>query len=351
MRTCEAGFTLLELSIVIAIMSLLAVMSVPRYLEEINDNRAKLTASETQAVIDAARTYRARNGFWPGGATCLQAIQALQDNVPPLIPGNLSVNKYNKAVSTSCTAFTFSVDQEVAQDWDGVLSNMLPGTSIVNTSTYRIRTTIGVPGSEPALDSKLSRVVTANADLNRMQTNLLLGGNNISEVNDISAASASISGNVSANTLTSQSASIAGQVNSNSAVTNYATINGTATIGSQVTYGTAAVYGETWFGGASQFDGNVVLKQGAVIANIVGENTACGILGQQARNSTGATLSCDNYRWTKPGGINGMRNCRWITGAPFATKICPANMVATGMNYNGYGSGYSDHDVYCCEVY
>ncbi|MCS8081750.1 prepilin-type N-terminal cleavage/methylation domain-containing protein [Pseudomonas aeruginosa] len=42
MRTCEAGFTLLELSIVIAIMSLLAVMSVPRYLEEINDNRAKL---------------------------------------------------------------------------------------------------------------------------------------------------------------------------------------------------------------------------------------------------------------------------------------------------------------------
>ncbi|WP_238595401.1 hypothetical protein, partial [Pseudomonas aeruginosa] len=59
----------------------------------------------------------------------------------------------------------------------------------------------------------------------------------------------------------------------------------------------------------------------------------------------------DNYRWTKPGGINGMRNCRWITGAPFATKICPANMVATGMNYNGYGSGYSDHDVYCCEVY
>lgn len=46
-----------------------------------------------------------------------------------------------------------------------------------------------------------------------------------------------------------------------------------------------------------------------------------------------------------------MRNCRWITGAPFATKICPANMVATGMTYNGYGSGYSDHDVYCCEVY
>ncbi|KAB0728114.1 prepilin-type N-terminal cleavage/methylation domain-containing protein, partial [Pseudomonas aeruginosa] len=231
MRTREAGFTLLELSVVIAIMSMLAVMSVPRYLEEINDNRVKLAASETQTVIDAARTYRARNGSWPGGATCLQAIQALQDNVPPLIPGNLSVNKFNKAVSTSCTAFTFSVDQEVAQDWDGVLSNMLPGTSIVDTAANRIRTTIGVPGSEPALDSKLSRIVTANADLNRMQTNLLLGGNNISEVNNISAVSASISGNVSTNTLTAQSASISGQVNSNSAVTNYATINGTATIG------------------------------------------------------------------------------------------------------------------------
>ncbi|QCP73911.1 type IV pilin protein [Pseudomonas aeruginosa] len=50
MRTCEAGFTLLELSIVIAIMSLLAVMSVPRYLEEINDNRAKLTAKVDPSV-------------------------------------------------------------------------------------------------------------------------------------------------------------------------------------------------------------------------------------------------------------------------------------------------------------
>lgn len=44
------GFTLVELMVVLAILSLLASLSVPNYIDEINLKRANLAASETQAT-------------------------------------------------------------------------------------------------------------------------------------------------------------------------------------------------------------------------------------------------------------------------------------------------------------
>lgn len=46
-----------------------------------------------------------------------------------------------------------------------------------------------------------------------------------------------------------------------------------------------------------------------------------------------------------------MRNCQWYVFPAWSTKYCPAPKVMAGMNYVGYGSGYSDHDLYCCEPY
>lgn len=54
----QAGFSLLELSIVLGIMAMLAVAAVPRYMEEINRNRSRVTTENTQAILDAARAYR-----------------------------------------------------------------------------------------------------------------------------------------------------------------------------------------------------------------------------------------------------------------------------------------------------
>ncbi|MCK1878161.1 pilus assembly FimT family protein, partial [Pseudomonas aeruginosa] len=48
----QAGFSLLELSIVLGIMAMLAVAAVPRYMEEINRNRSRVTTENTQAILD-----------------------------------------------------------------------------------------------------------------------------------------------------------------------------------------------------------------------------------------------------------------------------------------------------------
>ncbi|MFR6842381.1 type II secretion system protein [Pseudomonas aeruginosa] len=51
------GFTLIELAIVLAVMAMIAVYATPRYMEQLNQKRAILTAQETQSFLDAARSY------------------------------------------------------------------------------------------------------------------------------------------------------------------------------------------------------------------------------------------------------------------------------------------------------
>lgn len=58
----QAGFTMLELSIGLAIMAIIVIYTTPNLIEDLNEKRANITAQETQTLIDAARTYRIREG-------------------------------------------------------------------------------------------------------------------------------------------------------------------------------------------------------------------------------------------------------------------------------------------------
>lgn len=181
----QSGFTLLEIAIVLAIAAMLAIFSVPSFLEEINERRATVTVQETQAILDAARVFRVQNGTWPGIPTCANAITVLSGGGTPFLGGIGANNKYNFAYTTSCPGNIFRVTQRAIPDWDSYLANALPGTIISVAATNTIQTTIGVPGTEPALDSKLERLATGNPEDNRMRTTLLMGQNQIQEGGDI----------------------------------------------------------------------------------------------------------------------------------------------------------------------
>ncbi|WP_259677147.1 shufflon system plasmid conjugative transfer pilus tip adhesin PilV, partial [Pseudomonas putida] len=310
----QAGFSLLELTIVLAIMAMLAVAAVPRYMEEINRNRSRVTTENTQAILDAARAYRLSNGAWPGGASCINAISEMVSQSPAMLPPGLEVNKYNNAVSTSCTAWTFSVDQSIVEDWDGVLANNLPGTSIVNASQNRIRSTIGIPGSETANDAKLSRLAEQNVELNRMKTNLLLGNFDIEEVGRIEAVNATISGLAKAGRVEAVSAAISGLAQAGRVEAVSAAISGLAQAGrieavnaaitgllqaGRVEAVNAAISGlaevsQLRVNGESQFSGEGTFQDGISLQKVVQENTFCPKTGAIARTSTGAILSCQS---------------------------------------------------------
>lgn len=260
------GFTLVEMAVVLAIAAMIAIATVPNYMARLNQTRADTTIQDTQAIIDAARAYRSEKGAWPGNATCSNAIAALGATSPPMLVGVSTTNRYNYPVTTSCTQYTFSVDQNTVMDWDGVVVNGLPGSQIVNASTYQIRTTVGAPGTEAALDGKLSRIATGNAELNRMRTNLLMGGNTIDEVNAVNAQTLNAAGAVNTQTLNA-SGGIYGQLVNTS---------GGVTAGGNVT-----TYGYLDMNGYAA-EGNWCAKAGLVTTT-----------------SSGADLTCQGNRWVR----------------------------------------------------
>ncbi|MCU9528348.1 type II secretion system protein [Pseudomonas mosselii] len=262
-RRRQSGFSLLELAVSIAIMAMMTAATVPSYMEGINEMRANLTAQETQSILDAARAYRAEKGGWPGAPLCANALSVLQTTSPPFIGGISSTNKYKSPITTSCTTNTFSVDQNIIKDWEGVVANSLPGTTVVSTATSLIRSTVSAPGSESGLNDKLSRTAQANAELNRMRTTLLMGNNNITEVNNLDTVSVTASGMVSAQTLSS---------------TGRATVGDLAIMGSNT------------------------------------ESATCSPNGLVSRTAGGTPLNCTNGRWVKqvaynPGTVTTGQGC------------------------------------------
>jgi prepilin-type N-terminal cleavage/methylation domain-containing protein len=184
----ERGFTLVELVVAMAVMALMAALLTPNFMEEINQRRANLTAQDTQSILDAVRSYRSNTGSWPGGAGCTTAISVL--TTANYLRGVTATNRYNQAVTTTCTANTFSVVQRALPNWDGYLVNSLPGTTITNAGSNQITSSVGVPGSEPALSAKLSRVATGNVEDNRMRTTLYMGNQQITEAGNLTFSTA-----------------------------------------------------------------------------------------------------------------------------------------------------------------
>ena len=184
----QSGFTLIELVVVMAVMALIAALMTPNMMEELNLRRANLTAEDTSAILDAARSYRVATATWPGGAACATAINVLKTG--GYLGAMSTDNRYNNPITTSCNSRTFSVSQSAVEDWDGYLVNSIAGTEITAPATFQITSTVGIPGSEPALSSKLSRVATGNLEDNRMRTTLYMGGQDVNEAGDINFSQA-----------------------------------------------------------------------------------------------------------------------------------------------------------------
>jgi prepilin-type N-terminal cleavage/methylation domain-containing protein len=328
----QRGFTVLELMVVMSIIAIMAALTTDSITNQINQKRSDTTIQETQLLIDAARSYRMATGTWPGNATCSNAVTVLTTSSPAYLSGMATTNKFNSAVTTSCTATTFSVDQNAVADWDGYVVNSLPQTQIVNAATSQLRTTVGIPGSEPALDAKLSRIATGNAELNRMRTNLLLGNNNIAEVNNITASSGNIT-TLAASSLTADNASITNLGAGTANITNLNATTGNISnlgAGNLSVAGNAGINGQLGVAGQSQFYSQANFSGPVVLNMVVSENTGCTPWGALARDGSGKTLSCQSGIWKGAGGVNtqtatcaasGTFNAECVASCPAGTKI------------------------------
>lgn len=78
----SAGFTLLELLVVVAIIGLLAAYVGPRYLTQLNKSEVTAARSQIEALARALESYRLDNGSYPSAEVGLKALRNRPNNQP-----------------------------------------------------------------------------------------------------------------------------------------------------------------------------------------------------------------------------------------------------------------------------
>lgn len=73
-RIRQAGFTLIELMVVLVIIGVLAALIVPNVLDRADDARATAAKTDVTNLMQALRMYRLDNQRYPSGEQGLQAL-------------------------------------------------------------------------------------------------------------------------------------------------------------------------------------------------------------------------------------------------------------------------------------
>lgn len=73
-RRIQAGFTLIELMVVLVIIGVLAALIVPNVLDRADDARATAAKTDVTNLMQALRMYRLDNQRYPTGEQGLQAL-------------------------------------------------------------------------------------------------------------------------------------------------------------------------------------------------------------------------------------------------------------------------------------
>jgi general secretion pathway protein G len=75
-RTVQAGFTLIELMVVLVIIGVLAALIVPNVLDRADDARSTAARTDVNNLMQALKLYRLDNQRYPTGEQGLQALVA-----------------------------------------------------------------------------------------------------------------------------------------------------------------------------------------------------------------------------------------------------------------------------------
>ena len=97
-RPHEAGLTLVEMIVVLAIIALVAALIVPNVIGRPDQARVTVAQSDLKAIGAALKMYRLDNGDYPSTEQGLAALHVKPTSAP--IPGNWQAGGYLDAVPT-----------------------------------------------------------------------------------------------------------------------------------------------------------------------------------------------------------------------------------------------------------
>lgn len=84
-RPAQAGFTLIEVLVVVVILGLLAALIVPRIMDRPDEARVVAAKSDISAIVSALKLYRLDNGTYPTTEQGLSALtkKPTTGDIPP----------------------------------------------------------------------------------------------------------------------------------------------------------------------------------------------------------------------------------------------------------------------------
>ena len=70
----QAGFTLLELAVVVCIIGILAAVAIPELEKNFQNTRSSAVMNDLRVFAGAFQTYAQENGDWPPGGTAAGTV-------------------------------------------------------------------------------------------------------------------------------------------------------------------------------------------------------------------------------------------------------------------------------------
>lgn len=168
----KKGFTLLELTIVMAIATILLGAATPVAVKRVQIAYAQKAAQEMNILEDAAKNYYATNDTWPN------TVQDLKDDgylSPFWVAKNAWGNDY--VTTPAADGKSFSVASNVPSDLQGVLLAALPQSS---SAAQTVTSVIPIPGEEASLEALVHR--TTDDEAKRSMTKRLVTPTVVGEV-------------------------------------------------------------------------------------------------------------------------------------------------------------------------
>jgi prepilin-type N-terminal cleavage/methylation domain-containing protein len=139
----KKGFSLLELSVVIIIISILASYAIPSLTRAYLEKASEKTAAEILTIEEASRDYFVNNASWPGTIAGHLAFDDLK-NGNYLPTGWVSNNPFGNPYSINSTGPLLSVSTIVRDGAQVLTSNKLPTSTVTGTT---VTSSVPAPGS------------------------------------------------------------------------------------------------------------------------------------------------------------------------------------------------------------
>jgi general secretion pathway protein G len=129
MRRKRAGFSLVELVVVVLILGILAAVAAPRMFDTANDARQNGTKQSLAVIRDGIELYKSQNGSYPPAATLATALK-------PFIKGQFPAAQIGANQNANVAASTQNPIASPEAGGAGWAYNQTTGEVVVNDAGY-----------------------------------------------------------------------------------------------------------------------------------------------------------------------------------------------------------------------